>query len=232
MNINDQYISDEDLDFLDYFLLYRIDEDTDTDGLDEGVLCLSELDGLLTAVVSGPSMIPPSQWIPMVWGDFEPEFESEQEAQRVIMLMMDMMNSIATTLMESPQEFEPTFQVRDIDGKEYPIVDEWCEGYLRGVALSEYLWDAAGLEMQILLTPIKAFTGSTNWAAHELTDELEMANVRNAITPNVREIHAYWLAKREHLKPTGTLRREAPRIGRNEPCPCGSGKKFKKCCLH
>ncbi|MGQ0752307.1 MAG: SEC-C metal-binding domain-containing protein [Betaproteobacteria bacterium] len=25
--------------------------------------------------------------------------------------------------------------------------------------------------------------------------------------------------------------REAPRIGRNEPCPCGSGKKYKKCCL-
>jgi len=25
-------------------------------------------------------------------------------------------------------------------------------------------------------------------------------------------------------------RREGPKIGRNEPCPCGSGKKFKKCC--
>jgi SEC-C motif-containing protein len=24
--------------------------------------------------------------------------------------------------------------------------------------------------------------------------------------------------------------REAPKIGRNEPCSCGSGKKFKKCC--
>lgn len=24
--------------------------------------------------------------------------------------------------------------------------------------------------------------------------------------------------------------REAPKVGRNEPCPCGSGKKFKKCC--
>lgn len=23
-----------------------------------------------------------------------------------------------------------------------------------------------------------------------------------------------------------------PKIGRNDPCPCGSGKKFKKCCLH
>jgi SEC-C motif-containing protein len=24
--------------------------------------------------------------------------------------------------------------------------------------------------------------------------------------------------------------REAPRVGRNDPCPCGSGKKFKRCC--
>jgi SEC-C motif-containing protein len=28
----------------------------------------------------------------------------------------------------------------------------------------------------------------------------------------------------------GTFRREAPKIGRNDPCPCGSGKKWKKCC--
>ena len=30
-----------------------------------------------------------------------------------------------------------------------------------------------------------------------------------------------------HLKP----RVLHPKIGRNEPCPCGSGKKFKKCCI-
>ena len=27
-----------------------------------------------------------------------------------------------------------------------------------------------------------------------------------------------------------TFRRETPKIGRNDPCPCGSGKKFKRCC--
>jgi hypothetical protein len=27
-----------------------------------------------------------------------------------------------------------------------------------------------------------------------------------------------------------TIRRTAPRVGRNDPCPCGSGKKYKKCC--
>ena len=29
----------------------------------------------------------------------------------------------------------------------------------------------------------------------------------------------------------GTYVREAPKVGRNDPCPCGSGKKYKKCCL-
>jgi SWIM/SEC-C metal-binding protein len=29
----------------------------------------------------------------------------------------------------------------------------------------------------------------------------------------------------------GQPARAAPKIGRNEPCPCGSGKKFKKCCV-
>ncbi|MFC1644325.1 SEC-C metal-binding domain-containing protein, partial [Candidatus Omnitrophota bacterium] len=27
-----------------------------------------------------------------------------------------------------------------------------------------------------------------------------------------------------------TYRRDAPKVGRNDPCPCGSGKKYKKCC--
>ncbi len=31
-------------------------------------------------------------------------------------------------------------------------------------------------------------------------------------------------------KASTTVRREGPKIGRNDPCPCGSGKKYKKCC--
>jgi len=29
----------------------------------------------------------------------------------------------------------------------------------------------------------------------------------------------------------GQMARKPPKVGRNDPCPCGSGKKFKKCCL-
>ena len=31
-------------------------------------------------------------------------------------------------------------------------------------------------------------------------------------------------------EPPDPIRREAPKIGRNDPCPCGSGRKHKKCC--
>ena len=34
------------------------------------------------------------------------------------------------------------------------------------------------------------------------------------------------------LEHTPTVVRELPKIGRNDPCPCGSGKKFKKCCAN
>jgi uncharacterized protein YecA (UPF0149 family) len=35
-----------------------------------------------------------------------------------------------------------------------------------------------------------------------------------------------------NIPPTPSqMKRRPPRIGRNEPCPCGSGIKFKKCCL-
>ena len=63
----------------------------------------------------------------------------------------------------------------------------------------------------------------------------------------MRELHEEWLqTPRESLegrKPADalgggglfpgkveTFRRETPKVGRNDPCPCGSGKKYKKCC--
>jgi len=36
--------------------------------------------------------------------------------------------------------------------------------------------------------------------------------------------------KKELVNPLGTIKHR-PKIGRNAPCPCGSGKKYKKCCL-
>jgi hypothetical protein len=41
-----------------------------------------------------------------------------------------------------------------------------------------------------------------------------------------------WLDAEPRYAPPATIRNDASRVGRNDPCPCGSGKKYKKCCLH
>jgi preprotein translocase subunit SecA len=38
-------------------------------------------------------------------------------------------------------------------------------------------------------------------------------------------------SQRGEVKKTEPIRNTAPRVGRNDPCPCGSGKKYKHCCL-
>ncbi|HEY0943862.1 MAG TPA: YchJ family metal-binding protein [Opitutaceae bacterium] len=39
-----------------------------------------------------------------------------------------------------------------------------------------------------------------------------------------------WVYAGHDSLPSATVRRATPKIGRNDPCPCGSGKKYKKCC--
>jgi SEC-C motif domain protein len=39
-----------------------------------------------------------------------------------------------------------------------------------------------------------------------------------------------WVYAGQLNGPGVTVRRESPKIGRNDPCPCGTGKKYKKCC--
>lgn len=226
-------LNEEELGRLDHFICERIDENADIEGRDEGVLDISELDGFLTAIVSCPVMTLPSTWLPAMWGDFEPIWENEKEMEVIFSLMLRHMNGIASTLVEQSQNFEPLFIEREVKGKIYTIVDEWCEGYMRGVALEAEQWDTNTLEMKILLSPIMAFAGEQARQTYEKFHSTELENIQKAIAPNVQEIHAYWLARRQDDAPASSpVRRSEPRIGRNDPCPCGSGKKFKKCCLH
>lgn len=46
------------------------------------------------------------------------------------------------------------------------------------------------------------------------------------------DVHQYFLNQRmQALSAKSVTARTGPKAGRNEPCPCGNGKKFKQCCL-
>lgn len=207
-------LSDKELDWLDNFLLARIDENANIRNKDEGVLDVSELDGLFTAIVSGPEMIQPAQWLPQVWGDFEPEWNKEEEFETVMSLMIRHMNDIAATLMEQPQNFEPMFLERITDDKSCTIVDEWCEGFMRGVLLAAEQWHMDEINMEILLVPMKAFVGEQAKRTHANFSQVEIKNIQNAICQSAREVYAYWLAGRQD------------KVSTCVPIKCGSARKY------
>ena len=199
---------------------------------DDAMLDVSEFDGFITAVVSGPEMIMPSEWLPVVWGgaDNAPEWASVEEYQRIFGLMIRHMNTTSTTLIEKPAEFEPCFLEREVQGVTYWIVDEWCTGFMRGVELHPGKL-ATDQGMQDLLAPIRQFADEDGWVSLEAKSHEEIRHLQEQIAPAVRAIHSYWLARRTPISAQSVPNiRPQAKVGRNDPCPCGSGRKYKRCC--
>lgn len=184
-----------EINWLDTFLLRRINEVENISGRDPGVLGVSELDGFFTSIVSGPKVIPASQWLPCLWGDIGPVWEDE-DFITAFMLMRRHMNCIAATLMQRPQAFEPMFLEHDYNNQTCVVVDAWCKGYLRGVLLARDHWHLDDLEMEILLVPIKAFYGEQASRTYNRFSLTEIENIRYAICRNARDIYTFWLADR------------------------------------
>ncbi len=191
-------ISDADLDWLDNILLNRFDESENNEEKDKGILELSELDGYFTAIVSAPTFIPPSQWQPAIWGDFEPEWENEADIERAFSIMINIMNSIGYSLIEEPEDYQPLFPEVIIEGRRQLIVDEWCLGYMRGVGLCADNWNIENEPMQSLLTPIVMFSSQALLELQGFLEETDIEVLKQQITPNVKQIHAYWLEQREN----------------------------------
>src|SRR5258706_90889 len=52
-----------------------------------------------------------------------------------------------------------------------------------------------------------------------------LTQMREGLAGHLVDVRRYWFEKR--VPPT--VKREGPKVGRNDPCPCGSGRKYKSC---
>ncbi|MEN8171001.1 MAG: UPF0149 family protein [Pseudomonadota bacterium] len=225
-------LNDDELDRLDSLLLDRIPEDDVEGEVDEGILDISELDGFLTAIISGPRAITPMEWLPVVWGAFEPKWETSEESEAMMSLILRHMNGIVNTLMEEPDRFEPIVLERELEGAPVTVVDEWCVGYMKGLALAAKEWRSGGEAVMELMVPISLFSSKEGRKQLEQLDEEEVEVLKRSLPTTVQKLHAYWLERRDSGLAHAPFVHDEPPVGRNDPCPCGSGKKFKKCCLH
>lgn len=222
----DSPLSEKEFDELDKFLL--------SDRCADDGMTMDSLHGYLTAIVIGPEMIPLAEWLPQVWGESSegrPAFKTPKEYDRVVGLITRFLNEIAITMEVAPKEFEPLFCQYEWEGQQILDGEAWAWGFWEGMQLRAAAWapvwdsnlaemmrpiyllgaeEIEEEEMHLVDTPLKA---------HKMTVQIEAA---------IPHVLKFWADVR---KSGGiTVQRDAPKTGRNEDCPCGSGKKFKKCC--
>jgi uncharacterized protein len=204
----------------------------------ERAMNLEMLDGFFAALVCCPSIVPPSEYLPEIWGgtmDDSEAFHSQREVQTFIELIMRHWNTVAHTL--NSEDLYLPLLLEDDSG--IARGNDWANGFARGMELRHEEWsvlfddeDHAGA-----LVPILALV-------HEHHPDPEMRPYPEPMSAERREqliigmaaaVPAIYRYFASHRRLAAVARSEPPvlrrpKVGRNEPCPCGSGKKFKKCC--
>ncbi len=193
------------------------------------------LDGFFAALIAGPETVTPSEYYSEVFGGEMSdacEFGSLDEANEILGLMMRHWNEIAGTL--NKDDVYVPILLQDENGVAHG--NDWAQGFMRGMHMRHDGWAELVNDEKHggCLIPMMML-------CHEHDEDPEMRP--KPISPEQREnikahmavglLGAYRYFRERRVSPiahTGDLRREAPKVGRNEPCPCGSGKKYKRCC--
>ncbi len=208
------------------------------------------IDGYLSAVVAGPRAVPIDEWLPRLAGDaFARAFADPVDVERAMSALGSRRDGIAREL--SPQaladdpdalRLRPVLLAPDEGDADAAAIERWvgaawAGGFLQ--ALDDFAddWrvppfanaDAKALFADCLRTiealtldddARDAFLGEKyrgqSLSRDDLVDEACFA---------VQELRMFWI---DHA-PRPPPRKVEPTPGRNDPCPCGSGKKWKKC---
>jgi uncharacterized protein len=168
---------------------------------------LSELDGFLTAIVIGSEPILPSEWLPLIWGGEQPEFETDNEMRMVFSTIMGRDNQIVTRFNSDPVKAGPIFWQRP---EGMVIASDWAGGFLDAVTLRPMAWkplldhERSGMLMVpflLLNGDIKLGDGPDSVA----TEEEFLAEAPDIITACAAGIHEFWKDRRR--KPVAKMQR-------------------------
>jgi uncharacterized protein len=197
---------------------------------------IEQLDGFFAALIAGPGTVMPSEYSREVFGGEildTCEFGSLDEANNILGLMMRHWNTIAGTLHRG--EIYVPLLLEDENG--VPHANDWAQGFMRGMHMRHVGW--ADLvnddEHGGLLIPVMML-------CHEYDQDPKMRP--DPISPEKREEVIVQMAAgllggyryfRSHRQTKAGIHASKPRsrtqkVGRNDLCPCGSGKKYKRCC--
>ena len=184
---------------------------------------VSTLEGFLTALVTAATPPAEADWLAHVWPTAPAAGTSASaEQQRAAALVLRHFHYLREWLAKDAASFEPIFHC----GPEWGIA-AWCQGFEAGMTLDAAAWAALQAAQPDWFAPMRELAASGT-RLPPMPDE-ETEKWMDAVAPAIIAIHG----ARPRQQGDGAGRpaqRATPKVGRNDPCPCGSGKKYKKCC--
>jgi len=223
------------------------------------VMSLDELHGYLFGLAIIPEMIMPSQWTFDIFGGEEScVIDDEKEGERLFGSLFSVYNRINTDNMTGELVFP--FDIKKGSSNGINRVRNWSRGLYRILSTSKKIFkvydeikkggDDRNIDNEtfaVCYCILKAVAypektpellarlqkGVKSDVSHMISD----ANFISMLPDAVVSIREYAMAVKEAIKNSETSTTISPssplqviKIGRNEPCPCGSGLKYKKCC--
>lgn len=204
-------------------------------------MTLEELDGYFAALICSPRYISMNEYFPHILGeDFA--FASDDQAMLITGLLFRHWNAITDQLQNSIEQSDVIY-LPLLYQNEAGLVygNEWANGFMRGTQMCPRDWST--------LLDDKSYGGSLlpiMMLANEHHADPEMRpspissekreDILAMMTAGVIQIFRYFEPHRQSraeqmaMEGPTPFRRAGPKIGRNDPCPCGSGKKYKTCC--
>jgi uncharacterized protein len=227
-------------------------------GFDDRLL-FEWVDGFLAALAAGPSLPPPTQWLPAMCDDaFERAFadpEDHAQALRSLLVRLKVLcdQLDAEALQDDPEtlRLEPLICEWTDEDRERLAAEEglsaedadvhtggdWALGFLSAVEAFPAVWvepddEEAAVAYEEMLDHIAVLflrPSAAEYAAHVQAYYPKGPPTRDELVAEacwaVQGLRLQWVAR----APKPPQRRVEPVPGRNDPCPCGSGRKYKKC---
>jgi uncharacterized protein len=210
------------------------------------------LDGFLCGILVQPVLLEPAVWLPFVF-DFDgqplPDDVDTAWRDRVSALVVRRYNALNHAIVEDgwfnplvlefdeehPREPVPEGEVDPLAG--LPEVSQplmpWVAGFQHAALsfpdLSEMPDDAVMSALARLYRHLPTETDEEREVVAVLDKEFPLATLDDAIEELVVTVADLSDLTRDQRYHVEQVRRDTPKVGRNDPCPCGSGKKFKQC---